>query len=388
MPAGSKVAVLVCVAGAPGEGPERRLLGLTVGERLLLALAHRGFEAVVFVGDGPRPRSERAGLRELRIEDLDRSRSHLIVPSDAVFDDQLLVGELPDGLPLTCARGDALETWLEDPERALAGRAGSGGGGGRGFALRVRGRETAARARRALLRSLRKPIDGVVSRHLNRHVSLFLTRFLVDTGIRPNAFTVAFMVVGVAAGGVAAAFPSGWGLVVAAALFQAQSILDGCDGEMARLTYRFSKQGQWLDSIGDDLTNYSFCLGLAVGQAQLLGRPSLFWLGGLTLAMQLVASGLCYRRMIQLGTGDLLALPDLVTPGGGEGRLSRLGAMVRPLFKRDSFALILATVTAAQLPVLAFYLFALGTAAVLGGVIVNERRLARLEAESAPLRLA
>ena len=36
---------------------------------------------------------------------------------------------------------------------------------------------------------------------------------------------------------------------------------------MARLTYRFSHLGQWLDSVGDDLTNYLFCIALALGQA-------------------------------------------------------------------------------------------------------------------------
>lgn len=371
----SSVAVIAC---APGALVERRLLGLGVGERLLLALAHRGFEGVVFVGSGPRPRSDRAALRELRPDDLDRSRDHLVIPSDAVFAPDLLRGDVPADLPVARIGGAELDPWLADPDAQLAARP-TAADHGRTFAVRVRDRASAARARRALLRSLRKPIDGLVSRALNRHVSLFLSRFLVATRISPNAFTLVFMALGLASAFVVALNPAGWGLVLGAALFQGQSILDGCDGEMARLTYRFSRLGQWLDSIGDDLTNYAFCLALALGQAQHLDSPTLLWLGLATLAIQLTTTGLCYRRMLILGTGDLLAIPDLVTGSNGEGGSSRFISTLRLIFKRDTFVLIVAVLTAAQLPVLAFALFAAGTIPVFIGVTLNEYRLSKLD---------
>ena len=41
-------------------------------------------------------------------------------------------------------------------------------------------------AERALFRSLRKPQDGWTSRHLNRYISLSISRWLVKTPLRPN----------------------------------------------------------------------------------------------------------------------------------------------------------------------------------------------------------
>ena len=38
------------------------LLGLTLGERVLLALKSSGVERVVFLGQGPQPQCERAAL--------------------------------------------------------------------------------------------------------------------------------------------------------------------------------------------------------------------------------------------------------------------------------------------------------------------------------------
>jgi CDP-L-myo-inositol myo-inositolphosphotransferase len=38
-------------------------------------------------------------------------------------------------------------------------------------------------------------------------------------------------------------------------LVELGSILDGVDGELARLTFRFSRSGQWMDTVTDDVSN-------------------------------------------------------------------------------------------------------------------------------------
>ena len=43
-----------------------------------------------------------------------------------------------------------------------------------------------------------------------------------------------------------------------ALLFLLHSILDGCDGEIARLTRRFGKHGALIDSLVDDLSRYAY----------------------------------------------------------------------------------------------------------------------------------
>jgi len=72
----------------------------------------------------------------------------------------------------------------------------------------------------------------------------------------------------------------------------------------------------------------------------------------------------------------LLAIPDL-TRAPGDTSLGRIFAVLRLLAKRDSFVFIFAVLTAAQLPLVAFGLFALGTVGMLVGVVANERALAR-----------
>lgn len=64
------------------------------------------------------------------------------------------------------------------------------------------------------------------------------------------------------------------GLVVGALLFQAASIMDGVDGEIARATFRSSPAGATLDSMIDALTNLAFVAGLSFNlfqQGDMLG---------------------------------------------------------------------------------------------------------------------
>jgi phosphatidylglycerophosphate synthase len=305
-------------------------------------------------------------------DDLNLARDHLILTSDTVCSRETL---LRGGGAVARESGETLERWLKEPEAFASAAQEQAIGEGPNFSLRVSSKRAGKEARKALLLSLRKPIDGLVSRYLNRHISLATTRFLVTTGLAPNVFTVAFMALGLLAAYFATQAHSPLMLVLAGLTVQGQSILDGCDGEMARLTYRFSKTGQWLDSIGDDLTNYAFCFGLAVGQARVLQDSNLYWLGASVLAVQIIASGLLYRRMIILGTGDLLAIPDAVGQFEATTAVGKTLGFLRQLFKRDSFVFILAVTTAAQLPLLAFSLFTFGTVVAFFGVLLNERRL-------------
>jgi CDP-L-myo-inositol myo-inositolphosphotransferase len=54
------------------------------------------------------------------------------------------------------------------------------------------------------------------------------------------------------------------GLIWGAVLFQAASIFDGVDGEIARATFRTSAKGAMLDSVTDAATNLAFIAGLTI----------------------------------------------------------------------------------------------------------------------------
>lgn len=135
----------------------------------------------------------------------------------------------------------------------------------------------ATEAERKLLYSVRKPSDGIVARWLNRPVSIAVSRLLVRTPITPNQVTFANLLLGLAAAGVAVM--GGYtAFLVAGILFHVTSILDGTDGEVAKLKFLQSKRGEWFDTIADNITYLAFLLGVMVG-ARRTGLPDfyLFW---------------------------------------------------------------------------------------------------------------
>jgi phosphatidylglycerophosphate synthase len=117
---------------------------------------------------------------------------------------------------------------------------------------------------RWLLRSTGKSYDGVVSRHLNRPMSRLVSRFILHSPITPNQWTLLILLLAVAA----FAFLSRGtylGFVIGAIFYQLHSILDGCDGEIARIKYLDSKRGPGIDALGDLIALLLFVAGLTVG---------------------------------------------------------------------------------------------------------------------------
>jgi 1L-myo-inositol 1-phosphate cytidylyltransferase / CDP-L-myo-inositol myo-inositolphosphotransferase len=114
-----------------------------------------------------------------------------------------------------------------------------------------------------------KPQDGFVSRFLNRPISRRVTSFLLKFPIHPNTWTISIFVLPL----IACLFlvrGDHVSLVIGAAIFQAFSILDGCDGEIARAKNLDSKFGERLDYLCDFTASLLYVLALGVG----LHRPS------------------------------------------------------------------------------------------------------------------
>jgi phosphatidylglycerophosphate synthase len=229
---------------------------------------------------------------------------------------------------------------------------------------------SAKRAEQALFRALRKPQDGWTSRYLNRFISLFISRWLVKTPLRPNQVSIGILGVGLA--GAWFASRGGYGnLLLGAFLFQAQSVLDGCDGEMSRVSHRGSHAGEWLDTVGDDLTNYGFFAGAALGLYRMSHNGLYLVAGAITVVSGLIGSGLEYRYLIKIGSGDLLKYP--LSQGQGTGRL----ALIQPLFKRDTFVFLTLCAAAASCLGPMLCVFAAGAVGVLVSVLKTELRMAR-----------
>jgi 1L-myo-inositol 1-phosphate cytidylyltransferase / CDP-L-myo-inositol myo-inositolphosphotransferase len=109
-----------------------------------------------------------------------------------------------------------------------------------------------------------KPQDGFVSRFLNRPLSRRITRFLLKFPLHPNAWTISIFVLPLAACAflVRGDYVS---IVIGAAIFQAFSILDGCDGEIARAKGLESKLGERLDYFCDFMASLLYVLALGMG---------------------------------------------------------------------------------------------------------------------------
>jgi 1L-myo-inositol 1-phosphate cytidylyltransferase / CDP-L-myo-inositol myo-inositolphosphotransferase len=123
-----------------------------------------------------------------------------------------------------------------------------------------------AAARDWLLRGLVRDAEGFISRHLERRLSLALTRRLVVTRITPNAMTLVSLAVGLL--GAPFFLSAEWSYqLTGSLLFLAHSILDGCDGELARLKFLESRTGALLDFWGDNLVHVAVFGHMAVGWA-------------------------------------------------------------------------------------------------------------------------
>ncbi|MCZ6609779.1 MAG: NTP transferase domain-containing protein, partial [Alphaproteobacteria bacterium] len=109
--------------------------------------------------------------------------------------------------------------------------------------------EALREAERRLMRDQgRKSRDGPVARHLNRPVSRWLSRYLVRTSVTPNQISVASWMLSCIAAGLMAmsGYPA---LALGGVLAQLASIVDGCDGEIARLKHSQSDFGGWFDAV-------------------------------------------------------------------------------------------------------------------------------------------
>lgn len=178
----------------------------------------------------------------------------------------------------------------------------------RGFTAAAPDRAGLRRAERRLVWSLPKQAAGIASALINRHLSLPVTFLLKRTSIRPNHVTV-FCFLLAAAGGVVIAQGGYRAGVIGMLLVNLGSILDGVDGELARLRYQYSRLGQWMDTLADDFGNIAYSLGIALN----LRDAGVEWALPLAVIVQIAfaATQTTQYALITLvyRSGDLAAIP-------------------------------------------------------------------------------
>jgi phosphatidylglycerophosphate synthase len=126
-----------------------------------------------------------------------------------------------------------------------------------------------------------KPTDGIFAR-MNRRVSIPISCQLIKYPITPNM--VSLFTLGVSfASGLYFGLGGYWNALIGAVLSVCASILDGCDGEVARLKLQASDFGCWLDTICDYLYYIFIFVGMTVGLVRSTGKTSYLTWGGMLL---------------------------------------------------------------------------------------------------------
>ncbi len=192
--------------------------------------------------------------------------------------------------------------------------------------------------KKKLIKSLTKPTDGWVSKNLNRPISTSFSRVLAHTPITPNQFTIITGFIGLLTG-VFLALGGYWNYLIGGALFHFTSVLDGVDGELARLKFKSSPFGQWLDTLVDNLSYLAALAGIIIGVYRNGASPFVLYSGGLAALFVIFALGSLYFYLLRFKSGGTLLNVEYSFQNG-TGFFDRFMQIAALFGKRDLFALI------------------------------------------------
>jgi phosphatidylglycerophosphate synthase len=162
--------------------------------------------------------------------------------------------------------------------RAEAGDIPRPGGGFSMLSTRVHGPADVAAAEGEIRAAVFKPTDHNLAR-FNRRMSLPISIALLRTPLTANQFSIGLLFLGLYSAWLFSigSYASG---VAGAALSLAASILDGCDGEIARLKHQESDFGCWLETVTDYTYYVAIFLGMTVGAVRYTGLRGFYVVGG------------------------------------------------------------------------------------------------------------
>jgi phosphatidylglycerophosphate synthase len=265
-PPGTETPVLIVATHEEAAGATRKVAGLSVLDRAIKQVRRLGHRPVI-AGDGtifaPVGVEVQTVAGRGAIEDLRRTLGAATIAADVVR---------PSNRDLT---------------------------GG----VRVVDDDSRARAEDAIFAELLRGDLGFVARYLNKPVSFRITRYLLcHLPFTPNQVTLGAAAIGLC-GCALIATGQRWLVVLGFFLAHFQSVLDGCDGELARVRFQQSAIGEWLDTIVDDGLNLALVASMGVGLGRAYGSTLPPMVGFLTCAMLLTYNAVAYRELVRQGEG-------------------------------------------------------------------------------------
>ena len=339
--------ILLYVAEDPAVqvSPFTRIAGLPIAERVLRSAFRAGYDRVCVFASGDTASRIRRAARDIRgdirvVSDADEWRRLVdalpaatltaigagTVVSPALLQDAAAIVAEPeaprdvpagrewpvsgvlritpaDARPIAALRA-ALRSRLASGSARPAGEDVSFGRGR--LALRIVDPADIEIAEQTIRRSSYKDTDNTLAR-FNRSMSLPISVALIRTPLTANQLSVALVAIGFYSAWL---FSTGHYLagVLGAFLGLAASVMDGCDGEIARLKYQESALGCWIETFGDYSYYIAIFIGLTLGAVRRTGWHGFYWLGGIALAGTLIAFALLIflRSRITAGQPDKL----------------------------------------------------------------------------------
>ncbi len=177
------------------------------------------------------------------------------------------------------------------------------------LALQLRTARDLASAEHTIRRASYKNTDATLAR-FNRRMSLPISIALIRTPITANQLSVVLVALGFYAAWL---FSTGHYIagITGASLSLAASILDGCDGEIARLKYQESALGCWIETFGDYSYYIAIFVGLTIGAVRQTGWEIFYWLGGAALTGTLLSFALLIYLRNRITAGQPEKLHDI-----------------------------------------------------------------------------
>jgi len=295
-------AIVICDEETAG----LRVAAVSILDRLIVAAHRAGAAPIRIVSSKPPPSLPRAVALGISFEVVARvpttERPTLVLSTGLLVqsaDLRALVqnrgrlvgrdgGPLPAGV-ITGPLEGQLEEQLSRLPKVVA----------QGVAVAITDASSLRAASRALWASLASPLDGAVDRYFNRPVGRILSKQLVHTAVTPNQVSVVSVLLGLFSAWLFArgAYAT---TVLGAIVLQVSAIFDTVDGDVARVMFKESTLGKWLDIIGDQVVHIAVFAAIGFGLFRAGSAAPVFALAASAVIGVLISFVVVVRGLKQL----------------------------------------------------------------------------------------
>ncbi len=190
---------------------------------------------------------------------------------------------------------------------------------------------------------------GFIAQKINKRISIPISLQVAKTRIHPNYLTIFNLIIGVLASVFLLKSSDSTisnnieyiYIVLGGFLFQLASILDGVDGEVAKFTFKVSKIGGWLDTIGDNSTLLMFLASASyLSYLEMSQTASLFF-----IILMFVGIGVMVGMMVNFlskfsESGSLVAFDKEFLQTIPQDRLVKTAHALKYITKKELFSLL------------------------------------------------